>query len=115
MRWSSLFNWCSSSARYPRFAQVNVVLYTRAGCHLCEDVWRFLAQEQQRLGFQLASVDVDASPDLTARYGLQVPVVTVNGKERFRGTINPALWERLLLAEVRRRPFQPEQGPEATP
>jgi hypothetical protein len=49
----------------------------------------------------LEAIDVDGDPALVERYGLTVPVVTVNGKERFRGGVSPALLERLLRAESR--------------
>jgi hypothetical protein len=55
-----------------------------------------LADAQRRTGFALETVDVDGSPELTARYGICVPVVTVNGRERFRGTVNRVLLERIL-------------------
>jgi glutaredoxin len=82
-----------------RLAHVRVVMYTRRGCHLCEDAWRLLHGARRRYGFALEAVDVDGDPDLTARYGMEVPVVTVDGKVRFRGHVNPHLLERLLRAE----------------
>ena len=36
---------------------------------------------QPRHGFSLEVVDVDADPELEARYDLLVPVLTVNGDE----------------------------------
>ena len=42
---------------------------------------------------------MDTDGELVARYGEWVPVVTVNGKVRFRGGVNPVLLERLLRAE----------------
>jgi glutaredoxin len=73
-----------------------VVLYTRRGCHLCEDAYSFLQLEQQQHGFALTTIDVDADSELAARYDTCVPVVTVDGKERFRGRINAVLWRRLF-------------------
>ena len=90
---------------------LKVLLFTRAGCHLCEDAWSFLIQQQQRHGFRLTSVDVDESAQLVAEYGLEVPVVVIDGKVRFRGKINPVLWERLLRAESRRLRSRPEPDP----
>jgi hypothetical protein len=51
----------------------------------------------------LATVDVDSDPELVARHGDCVPVVTVNGKVRFRGAVNPVLLARLLTAEAARQ------------
>jgi glutaredoxin len=86
-----------------------VTLYTRQGCHLCEDVWVLLHREQQRHGFTLTVVDVDTDPRTVAEYGNCVPVVAVDDKVRFRGQVNPVLFTRLLQAEASRqdRPRQP--------
>lgn len=79
---------------------LKIIMYTRRGCHLCEVAWQLLRAEQERFRFQLESVDVDQQPDLAARYGEEVPVVSVNGKVRFRGIVNAALLRRLLDAEM---------------
>lgn len=90
-----LFPW-----RWPRKApaldHLEVVLYTRPGCHLCEAAWKQLRHEQRRYRFRLTAVNVDTDPELARQYGNLVPVVTVNGKVRFRGGINWVLWRRLL-------------------
>ena len=36
-----------------------ITLYTRAGCHLCEEAERVLRQEQAAAGFGLELVDID--------------------------------------------------------
>ncbi len=82
-----------------RAANVRVVLYTRQGCHLCETAWEQLEQAQRRYHFELAAVDVDTDPELVGLYGEQVPVVTVNDKVRFRGSVNVVLLQRLLRAQ----------------
>lgn len=71
-----------------------VVLYTRQGCHLCDDAADLLRKH----GLQPASVDIDADPALRERYNTCVPVVVIDGKERFRGRVNEVLLKRLLQA-----------------
>ncbi len=61
----------------------HLTLYTRAGCHLCEDAEALL----QRLGYAAALVDVDADPLLQARYGEEVPVLAVDGRAVLSGII----------------------------
>jgi glutaredoxin len=78
-------------------------MYTRRGCHLCAAAWQLLEAAQQRHGFQLQAADIDGDPALTDRYGEQIPVVMVNGRVRFRGTVNQVLLERLLRAEATRQ------------
>jgi glutaredoxin len=77
---------------------VPVVLYTRSGCHLCEEPKRMLAKYQSRFRLDITEVDVDGDPALKAQYGECVPVVTIAGRERFRGRINEVLLLRALSA-----------------
>jgi hypothetical protein len=73
-------------------------MYTRQGCHLCDEAWDILTQARQRHAFSLVAVDIDTDPALVQEYGLSIPVVTIDGKVRFRGRINRVLLERTLRA-----------------
>jgi glutaredoxin len=70
---------------------MKVVLYTRRGCHLCDEALAVL----KRHGLAPRLVDIDADPALRDRYNECVPVVEVDGKERFRGRVNEVLLLRL--------------------
>jgi glutaredoxin len=59
----------------------HLVVYSRAYCHLCDDMVAALTALQPQHGFSMDVVDVDADPELEARYDLLVPVLTVNGNE----------------------------------
>jgi len=83
----------------PRAEHLTVTVYTRVQCCCCHKALNLLEDYQRRYGFQIAEVDIDADPELVAKYNTEVPVVVVNGKVRFRGVVNPALLERLLAAE----------------
>jgi len=85
-----------------RLEHLHVILFTRQGCHLCEQAWLLLQKEQQRYHYGLEVVDIDSREELAAQFGDQVPVVTVNGQIRFRGGISPILLRRLLRAETRK-------------
>ena len=50
---------------------VEVVLYTRAGCHLCEEAKQVL----RAADVHFSEVDIDADPDLRVRYNEEVPVL----------------------------------------
>jgi glutaredoxin len=60
-----------------------VTLYTRVGCHLCEEAERVLREQRAATPFRLELVDVDRDPELARRYGVRVPVVAVDGVELF--------------------------------
>jgi glutaredoxin len=83
-------------------AHLAFTVYSRAGCSCCEKAMKLLEEARRRFGFTIDEVDIDRDADLFARYNTEVPVVTVNGKVRFRGLVNPALLERLLVAESQR-------------
>ncbi|MDB4931408.1 MAG: glutaredoxin family protein [Myxococcaceae bacterium] len=61
-----------------------VTLYTRRGCHLCDDARVVLDAVRAAHPFELAVVDVDGDPALVARYTDEVPVVAVDGRTAFR-------------------------------
>jgi len=71
---------------------VEVVLYTRQGCHLCDDAKAVLLAE----GLRVREVDVDGDAELKALHGEWVPVVEIDGKVRFRGRVNRVLLRRLM-------------------
>ncbi len=74
----------------------DVVVYTRGGCHLCDEAIELLI----RRGLQPRTVDIDALPEAQAEtrelYDHCVPVVTFGGKVRFRGRVNEVLLDRIL-------------------
>jgi thioredoxin-like negative regulator of GroEL len=52
-----------------------LTLLSRAYCHLCDEMRDALLPLAERLGAIVAEVDIDAHPDLEARFGELVPVV----------------------------------------
>ncbi len=60
-----------------------VTLYTRPGCHLCDDARVVLEEVQRERAFDLTIVDVDTDPKLAELYGLEVPVVFIDGEKAF--------------------------------
>ena len=69
-----------------------VLLFTRSGCHLCDEAAAVLV----RHGLAPQMIDVDANPELREKYNTCVPVVVIDGRERFRGQVNEILLKRLL-------------------
>jgi glutaredoxin len=72
-----------------------VVLYTRPGCHLCDEALSLLG----RHGLSPEVVNIDADPLLREQYTDCVPVVKIDDKERFRGRVNEVLLRRLLASQ----------------
>ncbi|TVR19687.1 MAG: glutaredoxin family protein [Nitriliruptor sp.] len=71
-----------------------VTLYTRAGCGLCERAGRLARREAGRGEFR--TVDVDTDPALVRRYGVRVPVITVDDVEVAELELSPGQVRRAV-------------------
>lgn len=71
---------------------MHVRLYTREGCHLCDEALELL----QRHGLQPEMVDIDADAELRMLHDQWVPVVEIDGQIRFRGRVDAILLQRIL-------------------
>ena len=72
------------NARTERDAD-RLVLYTRAGCHLCEEAEELLDAAVGRAGYERR--DIDAHDELLVRYAHRVPVIALDGVDRLEGVI----------------------------
>jgi glutaredoxin len=61
----------------------HVVLYARAGCHLCDVARARIEAVRARHPFTFEEVDIEADDALIREYGPRVPVVAVDGEEAF--------------------------------
>ncbi len=56
---------------------LNITLYTRKNCHLCDDVKADLASLREKYPHRLAEINIDSDSALLAAYGEEIPVVEV--------------------------------------
>jgi uncharacterized membrane protein/glutaredoxin len=56
---------------------LNVTLYTRKGCKLCDEVKAELNELQTQYPHRLVEVDIESDAALKANFGLEIPVVEV--------------------------------------
>ena len=75
-----------------------VVLYTRAGCHLCEEARNVIRSVRAGNPFSFRSVDIDRDPALVELYNEEVPVIFVNGKKAFRYQVDAGELRKLVRA-----------------
>ena len=75
-----------------------VVMYSRPGCHLCDEARAVIEAVCGEYGIAFAEVDITGSPALLDAYGDQIPVTLVDGRqhdfwrvdaERLRRALNP--------------------------
>jgi glutaredoxin len=75
-----------------------VTLYTRAGCCLCEEAKKALAEARRREDFDYEEVDIDLAADLRRRYNDEVPVVAIDGVKAFKCRVDMAEFLKKLAA-----------------
>ena len=77
---------------------MRVVLYSRAGCHLCDVAREVLLAERTSVAFDLVEVDVGGDDDLEREYGIRIPVVKIDGEERFEYEVDAAELRSIVQA-----------------
>jgi glutaredoxin len=73
-----------------------VVLYTRTGCHLCEEAKGQLRELRKKAAFALHEIDIDGDPELQRRYRDEVPVIFIRGHKAFKYRIEPSQFLKRL-------------------
>jgi glutaredoxin len=82
---------------------VRLTIYSRPGCHLCDEmkslVHRFVAQHSGRINVD----EIDISPDreLCDRYGLEIPVLLIDGTKVAKYRISEEELTRMVEARDR--------------
>ena len=58
-----------------------LTLYSRPGCHLCDEMKAVVDLVARSVPFTIDIIDVSNDPQLEARYGLEIPVLLINGRK----------------------------------
>ena len=76
---------------------IEVTIYSRSNCHLCDVALEVLEQMQNEFSFDISKKLIDGDAQLEAKYGESVPVILINNEphdffrvdpERFRAAIS---------------------------
>jgi glutaredoxin len=71
-------------------------MYSRPGCGLCDEAREIILAERARIGFDLEEVDISGLDALELEYGIRIPVVLVDGQERFEVRVDSAAFARAV-------------------
>jgi glutaredoxin len=72
-----------------------ITLYSRPGCHLCDDARSVIEAVCAELGETYVEVSIDDDPELRQRFTDEVPVTFVDGRQHDFWRVDP---ERLRAA-----------------
>lgn len=76
--------------------RATVTIYTRPGCHLCDEAKAAIEASGCTGEYSLEEVNIDEDPVLRERYGYDIPVIFINGVKVFKHRVDPGEFKRKL-------------------
>ena len=74
----------------------DVTLYTRPGCHLCDEAKAAIAPVLREFGAVLREVNIDDAPELKERYGWDIPVIFIGQRKAAKHRVDLVRFRRQL-------------------
>ena len=74
--------------------RIRVDIYSRPGCHLCEEAEEVIVRIRRKYPFELSIINVETDPALESAYGVEIPVITINGNKAFKYRVDEAEFEK---------------------
>ena len=81
-------------------ALVGLTLYSRPGCHLCDEMKDSIDRVSRAIPLTLDVIDITADAALEALYGLEIPVLLVNGKKAAKYRVTEDELTRILTGRA---------------
>jgi glutaredoxin len=75
----------------------HVIVYSRPGCHLCDEAKGVIEQVKHEIDLTLEEVNIEHDLELLEQYRYDIPVITINGVEAFRHRVGPSALRQALL------------------
>ena len=75
---------------------VELTLYSRPGCHLCDDMKAIVAPVARELGWIVKEIDISGHPELESRFGQEIPVLFVGERKAFKYRLTESALRRRL-------------------
>lgn len=79
--------------------KTEVIIYSRPGCHLCEEAAKAILSAGRTELYTLKHVNIEDDPELLARYKDDIPVITFDGVEMFRHRLTPEQFVKALMKQ----------------
>ena len=77
-------------------SKVPVIIYSRPGCHLCDEAKAAILSAGCTDLFTLEEVNIESDEELLRKYKYDIPVIAINGVETFIHRVNPRDFIRVI-------------------
>jgi len=74
----------------------HVIIYSRPGCHLCDDAKAAILSSGCNDQFTFAEVNIESDEGLLRKYKHDIPVITIDGVESFMHRVDPEEFIRVI-------------------
>jgi hypothetical protein len=79
---------------------ITLTLYSRPGCHLCDEMKTLVTHVARTIPIALEEIDISTDPALEAQYGLEIPVLLVEGRKAAKYRIGEEELRRILAGRA---------------
>ena len=76
----------------------HVVVYSRPGCHLCDEAKDAMLKAGCSDQFTLEEVNIESDEELLRKYKYDIPVIVIDGVETFIHRVDLKEFIRILLS-----------------
>jgi glutaredoxin len=86
----------TEDGRLQLVAPRDVTIYSRPGCHLCEEAKAQIVPLLKEFGARLTEINIDEDLELRARYDYDVPVIFLGARKAAKHRVDLAQFRRQL-------------------
>ena len=80
---------------------MTLTIYSRPDCHLCDEMKAVVTRVMRRNpDLSLEEVDISSDPALEALYGLEIPVLMIDGRKAAKYRVGEEELRRLLAGRA---------------
>jgi glutaredoxin len=81
--------------------QVQVLLYSKPGCHLCDLMKKQMAKADCADLYKLEEINIEGNAELLERYRHDIPVLVIDGVEAFRHRLTAGAFHAYIKESTR--------------
>jgi glutaredoxin len=75
----------------------HVIIYSRPGCHLCDEAKATILSAGCGDKFVLEQIDIESDEELLRKYKYDIPVIAINGVDTFMHRVDPNEFQSALI------------------
>ena len=84
----------------------HVTIYSRPGCHLCEEAKAAIFGAGCSNHFTLEEVNIESDDELLTKYKYDIPVISIDGVETFIHRVAPQEFRQKILSHKKAQKSQ---------